>query len=156
MKRISPKALARLQQHAANRLPGYVEAFLAATRMADDGSAEISEADFERLRKKYTPLRGLGDVVAAAPRQPGPGTVLHGLFTTLGFKQGGGCGCAEMQAKMDVWGVEGCREHQAEILDFLEAKAKAQGIPFARLASKLALEVALNRAVPFRQLTPPT
>jgi hypothetical protein len=87
----------------------------------------------------------------AQARPQGPGSVLAGLFQSLGFKQEGGCGCAEMQNKMNAWGVEGCREHQDEILDFLEAKAKAQGIPFARLASKLALEVALNRSVPFKE-----
>jgi hypothetical protein len=82
----------------------------------------------------------------AQARPQGPGTVLAGLFKSLGFKQEGGCGCAEMQIKMNAWGVEGCREHQDEILDFLEAKAKAQGIPFARLAAKVALETALLKA----------
>jgi hypothetical protein len=81
-----------------------------------------------------------------SPRPQGPGSVLAGLFKSLGFKQDGGCGCAEMQIKMNAWGVEGCREHQDEILDFLETKAKAQGIPFARLAAKVALETALLKA----------
>lgn len=76
----------------------------------------------------------------------GPGSILAGLFQTLGFQQGGGCGCAVLQAKMDAWGVEGCREHQDEILDFLEAKAKAQGIPFARIAARVALETAILKA----------
>jgi hypothetical protein len=81
-----------------------------------------------------------------SPRPQGPGSVLAGLFKLLGFKQEGGCGCAEMQAKMNAWGVEGCREHQDEILGFLETKAKAQGIPFARLAAKVALETALLKS----------
>jgi hypothetical protein len=68
---------------------------------------------------------------------------LAGLFKSLGFKQEGGCGCAEMQNKMNAWGVEGCREHQDEILDFLEAKARTQNIPFARLAAKIALETVI-------------
>jgi hypothetical protein len=51
-----------------------------------------------------------------------------------------------MQAKMNAWGVEGCREHQDEILDLLEAKAKAQGIPVARMAAKVALETALLKS----------
>jgi hypothetical protein len=84
------------------------------------------------------------DRALQAPTQPqGPGSVLAGLFQSLGFKQEGGCGCAALQAKMNAWGVEGCREHHDEILDFLETKAKAQGIPFARLVAKVALETAL-------------
>jgi hypothetical protein len=100
------------------------------------------------LRKNAPPSREgtptERDRALQAPTQPqGPGSVLAGLFQSLGFKQEGGCGCAALQAKMNAWGVEGCREHHDEILDFLETKAKAQGIPFARLVAKVALGTAL-------------
>lgn len=91
-------------------------------------------------------FRQTTDAQPQSRRVRGPGSILAGLFQTLGFKRDGGCGCAEMQVKMDAWGVEGCREHQDEILDFLEAKAKAQGILFARIAARVALETAIIKA----------
>ena len=40
----------------------------------------------------------------------GPGTELKKILDELGFKQKPSCPCAEVQAKMDQWGADGCLE----------------------------------------------
>lgn len=59
---------------------------------------------------------------AYIPIQHGPGTELRKLTDSLQIH--GKCGgkCGEMLAKMNTWGVDGCREHRAEIVAHL-AKA---------------------------------
>jgi hypothetical protein len=49
----------------------------------------------------------------------GPGRELHELLEQLGFNIGG-CNCQEWIDRMNRWGVDGCREHRAEIIAHLE------------------------------------
>lgn len=43
-----------------------------------------------------------------------------------------GCGCGGMQAKMNAWGVAGCRANRDEIVAHLvkQSKAKSTELPF--------------------------
>jgi hypothetical protein len=56
----------------------------------------------------------------------GPGTALKEILRELGFDAQDGCGCEDMAARMNHWGVEGCPEHREEILTKLRKAAKKQ------------------------------
>lgn len=75
------------------------------------------------------------------PLNAGPGTELHKLLAELGIKPDASCGCAAMQAKMDAWGPNGCREHEAEILEHLTAAYKSTDWPTVLTAGTRALRL---------------
>ncbi len=51
----------------------------------------------------------------------GPGTELSAILDTLGITERVGCDCKTKMAQMNTWGVEGCREHVAEIVGWMQA-----------------------------------
>lgn len=59
-----------------------------------------------------------------AARQQGPGTELKTLLADLGFKTESACGCKSLARQMDRWGVDGCRQRRAEIVNRLRANQK--------------------------------
>lgn len=62
----------------------------------------------------------------AAPPSRGPGTELKALLAELGITDFAGCGCDTKAARMNRWGVEGCRENFETIRGWIaEAQAKA-------------------------------
>lgn len=50
----------------------------------------------------------------------GPGTALARIIAGIKLGRTAGCGCDEMLAKMNSWGVSGCNEHRDEILAHLQ------------------------------------
>ena len=56
------------------------------------------------------------------PYRGSPGTELKSLIPS--YFASGSCGCDDYAAKMDRWGVEGCRERQEEIINHLVDQAK--------------------------------
>ena len=138
--------LQAIQRQAAIRPPGYVEAVLSAAKQ-EDGLLVLTEADVKQIGELYPRIGTLpvpeGNKATQKIPVNGPGTKLASIFKALGFDQSEGCGCSAMAMMMDAWGTEGCREHESQILDFLEKKAQEKHIPFARLAAKTALELAL-------------
>jgi hypothetical protein len=76
----------------------------------------------------------------------GPGTELHSMLQTLGFKIGGpGCGngCQAWIDRMNHWGVDGCREHRDEIIDHLERQKDNAALSAKLKAGALALAAGL-------------
>lgn len=72
------------------------------------------------------------------PATAGPGTELRKLFAELGVKGVAGCGCAKRARQMDLWGVAGCREHFAEIREWLtEARSKTSWLDTVRVSAAL-------------------
>jgi hypothetical protein len=53
----------------------------------------------------------------------GPGTELTKLLADLGVSMKSDCGCKAMAKKMNVWGVDGCREHTHQIVAHLRRAA---------------------------------
>lgn len=138
--------LQAVQRQSAIRPPGYVEAVLSAAKQ-EDGLLVLTEADVKQIGELYPRIGTLPvpESNKATQKMPvnGPGTKLGSIFKALGFNESEGCGCGELAQQMNVWGVDGCRENEDVILLFLEAKAREKHIPFARLAAKAALELAL-------------
>lgn len=50
----------------------------------------------------------------------GPGTELSKLIKELQLKREKNCGCAQMAAQMNVWGIEGCQNNREAILEQLQ------------------------------------
>lgn len=54
----------------------------------------------------------------------GVGWRLEIILNGMNAKKVGGCNCNEMISKMNRWGITGCREHRAEIVEHLKAAYK--------------------------------
>lgn len=75
----------------------------------------------------------------------GPGTELKALLARLGlgadWRSGKGCGCDDLAAQMDVWGVEGCRQNAGLIVEHLRGQqAKLGWLEYLKVAANAALE----------------
>ncbi len=57
----------------------------------------------------------------------GPGAELKALLFSYGITSAVQCGCEDKAHAMNLRGVEGCREHRAEIIGWLQAAAKERG-----------------------------
>ncbi len=89
----------------------------------------------------------------------GPGKELHGLLTQLGFSIGG-CSCKSWIAKMNRWGVDGCRQNRQQIVDHLTSMKDAASLTEKLKAGALAVanglpltigglvDEAIERAIP--------
>lgn len=84
----------------------------------------------------------------AQPFLQGPGTQLKRILETFGITAQSGCGCDSMVARMNRWGVAGCREHLPEIVAHLEHEAKARGwrMPLLRGGATVLVRLALWKA----------
>ena len=69
-------------------------------RKAVEQWAMFAGADLSTISNRNLKLDRIG----------GPGTELKKILDELGFKQKASCPCAEVQAKMDQWGADGCLE----------------------------------------------
>lgn len=74
---------------------------------------------------------------SAAPAPGGPGTELKALLSEMGLAELPGCQCAARAARMDGWGVDGCRQRRDEIVGWLrEGYAAAGWLDRLRAAGK--------------------
>ena len=55
----------------------------------------------------------------------GPGTELKAMLLALGIQSMASCRCQEMAQRMDDLGVQGCREHRAELVEYLRQQVPA-------------------------------
>ena len=90
-------------------------------RTQRDETTEKTGVNLENMRKTARIPRARSAPARVAPK--GPGSHLKKLLAELGVKTGSSCGCNAMAAKMDAWGVEGCRFHRPEIVEHLRSQA---------------------------------
>lgn len=79
-------------------------------------------------------------------KKRGPGTVLADMIPDWAVQFTSGCGCKNMQRKMDNWGVEGCRQN----IDFLVNHLLSQDemlIPPFRMLPKSAKAIVAKQLV---------
>lgn len=55
------------------------------------------------------------------------GSQLWRLLESLGVQHTASCPCLKFAEQMNAWGVAGCREHRAEIVEHMRTNAKAYG-----------------------------
>lgn len=58
---------------------------------------------------------------------PGPGDELKLMLGDIGIEAVDGCSCRAKMQQMNVWGVDGCRQHFNEIVGFMKDGAKSFG-----------------------------
>ena len=125
--------LATIHRTAANRKPGYVAAVLAAAEFNDGHKVTLTAASFRRLRDEFC-------------FSCGPGCQLRRTLSWWGIRDDGSCGCSEYAAKMDRWGVAGCRSRLEEIVQHLREQAAAKGLPWIATAARIAVSRAIDAA----------
>jgi hypothetical protein len=87
----------------------------------------------------------LADLSAFAAPPPGPGTELQALLAAFGIVASPTCKCNKMARQMDAWGQESLA-HMEEIVDVMEATAKARKLPFLRAAARQMVRLACWKA----------
>jgi hypothetical protein len=120
--------------HAAQRKPGYVAAVLAVAEPVSETHAQVSEADFSRLRAEYS-----------LPR-PLPGTEMKALLAKIGIVAKPTCSCNKRAEIMDEKGCDWCEEHIEEIDGWLAEEAKKRKLPYLSFAGKALIHLAIRRA----------
>lgn len=137
---------------APNRLVAIV------SNSTPEGLVEQSEALCRRFDCEAT---GLGAAMAVAKSyapdsHPIPavygkvGTELAKLIPDWAIQFKDGCGCKDMQIKMDRWGIAGCEAHRYEIVTHLLSQSDML-VPVLRAVPigmrKVAAERLLNKAI---------
>jgi len=61
------------------------------------------------------------------PKGYGPGTELKAILGSVGINPSPTCSCNAFMRQMDEWGIDGCQEHHAEIVERLREKAEEWG-----------------------------
>lgn len=102
---------------------------------SDDGYCQILRRDVQAPHRaacgkpsNWRVRIAMRDGVVPALNGRGPGSHLkRGLESLPCFRDMVLCGCNEMAACMDAWGVDGCRDHEPEIVAKMRAGAKQIG-----------------------------
>lgn len=126
-------SIAKLHAIAPERKPGYVEAVLARSTLISETHLEISQRDFDFIRRRFTPLNG-------------PGSYLKSMLETMGITASKTCKCNKMARKMDQWGPEETMKHIEEVVDVMQETAEKRGLPFVRTAGRALVRLACWRA----------
>jgi hypothetical protein len=86
----------------------------------------------------------------------GPGTELKKILESVGIVATAACDCNAKAAQMDLWGVEGCKSHKDEIVDWVrEGKDRWGWGSFVTAAAKSVtngLALRINPLKPFESL----
>jgi hypothetical protein len=91
--------------------------------------------------------RAKGGIDAPPLMPPGPGTELKLIFVILEIVPTAECDCDLHIARMNAWGVDGCREHFDEIVAWLRAGAKRYGWTAKVNAARKAISTGLHREI---------
>lgn len=83
---------------------------------------------------------------------PAVGSELMLMVDRIRLQNVPGCRCREMARKMNGWGVDGCREHRAEIVEHLKAAYKETS--WADFAAASAKAIASGLAFKLNPLDP--
>jgi hypothetical protein len=76
---------------------------------------------------------------------PGVGDHLADVVRIFEIARKEGCGCDEMIAQMNAWGIDGCREHRAEIVEHLQKNYKRLTWAEVAAAARSAIAAGLVR-----------
>ncbi len=81
----------------------------------------------------------------------GPGTELKKLLSWFGEEEDDSCECRKRTAKMNRWGVSGCRQNKQEIVGWLEGEfEKRHHKP--TLVDKMKISAAVDAAILMAQI----
>lgn len=93
---------------------------------------------------------GTDNTASAGNFGAGPGTEITAMFKALGAEPKPGCLCAVRADQMDRLGIDGCREHRAEVLGWLREAYDVTGWAERFKAARLALTTGLAFKIDWR------
>jgi hypothetical protein len=93
---------------------------------------------------------------AAQPTQGGPGTELSKTLAMFGIHSTSGCKCKDRARQMDRNGVEWCKQHIDEIVDWMQEESRKRRLPFIRKAAEMIVKRAIRRAEGDKSIEPST
>ena len=76
----------------------------------------------------------------------GPGTELKWILRLFHIRERAGCGCIELQEKMDDNGPAWCRENMQYIVIQMKREAEDRQLPFSRVFARVLVSVAIRRS----------
>lgn len=126
-------SIAKLEESAKSKRSGYLDDVWRVSTKVSDTHLEMPDHHFQRIRAKYAP-------------NPGPGTELKAMLSTMGIHASPTCKCNKMARQMDEWGPEEAMKHIEEIVDVMEETAKKRGLPFIRTAGRALVRMACWKA----------
>jgi hypothetical protein len=126
-------SIAKLEESAKSKRSGYLDDVWRVSTKVSDTHLEMPEHHFQRIRAKYEP-------------NPGPGTELKAMLSTMGIHASPTCKCNKMARQMDEWGPDEAVKHIEEIVDVMEETAKKRGLPFIRTAGRALVRMACWKA----------
>ena len=100
---------------------------------------EINPAIVHVMRSKHLMTAWPGHNAPAVNMQPKErvGSKLKEVLAECGIVPDENCSCNRMRDQMDLWGVEGCMEHQREIVSHLDAASRsATWMQWAKVAAR--------------------
>jgi len=76
----------------------------------------------------------------------GPGTELKKLLSKIGIVASPKCSCTQRMHIMNKQGVQWCKDHIEEIVNWLEQEAQKRRLPFMRFLGKKLVQMAIRRS----------
>lgn len=118
----------------AVRRPGYFRAVMKVARAVSDTHVQLTEKDFQRIRKAYA-------------LSPGPGSELKAILKAIGIASSPTCSCNKRVSLMDERGCDWCESHIDEIVGWLREEAAKRKFPiFCAAVGRLLVRIAIKRA----------
>lgn len=76
----------------------------------------------------------------------GPGSILAGMFNTIGIKSSPTCSCKRHAIEMNEKGVEWCEQNITTILGWLKEESEKRKIPFIESLASLVVKRAIRQS----------
>jgi len=100
---------------------------MAVHALVASGQTGLADGLLHENRTLFLDDAGSRERLEAIANGRGVGSQLWRLLESLGVKHNPTCPCLGFAEQMNAWGVAGCREHRAEIVDHMRTHAKSYG-----------------------------
>jgi hypothetical protein len=80
----------------------------------------------------------------------GPGSILAGMFSSLGIKATPNCSCKKRALEMNLRGVEWCEENIETICEWLKEESSKRRIPYVDTVAKMVVRRAINKSKKYK------
>lgn len=121
-----------------------------------------TEADFDEismitpLALENTLMEKLGDDIegylqSLFPRSleddpDGPGSILSGMFSSLGITASANCSCKKHAIEMNTKGNDWCEQNMETIMSWLKEESTKRNLPFIETIAKLIVQRAISKS----------
>lgn len=81
----------------------------------------------------------------------GPGSILAGMFSSLGIKSSPTCSCRRHALEMNLRGIEWCEQNIETICGWLKEESQKRGIPYVDTVAKMVVKRAINKSKKYKE-----